>query len=100
VLSFAFLFSSGSDFAHPFSARPDPIPRRYVERREGIFERDRSRSRFEARPFDLFFGDMVGFCVMEDAHHDAVDRVSMDRAEHVARACAAHAPCPCCRVLL
>jgi hypothetical protein len=99
-LRFRLVFSSGPDFARPSPARPDPNPRWDVEHRDGVFERDRSRPRVAARFFDLFFGDMVGFCVMEDAHHDAVNRVSMDRAEHVVRACAAHAPCPRCRVLL
>jgi hypothetical protein len=85
--------------AQPSATRADPIPRRDVERRDGGFEGDRSRFRLESRLFDSFFGDMVGFCVLEDVHHDAVDRVSMDRAEHVARACVAHAPCPRCCVL-
>ena len=100
VFRFACLFSSNPDFAQPLSARPDPNPRRDVEHCDGVFERDRSRPCFEARLFDLFFGDMVGFCVMEDAHHDAVNRVSMDRAEQVVRAGAPRAPCPRCRVLL
>jgi len=56
------------------------MPRRDVERREGRFECKPPRPRFPARFFDLLFADMVGFAVMEDAHHDAIDRVPMDGA--------------------
>jgi hypothetical protein len=81
---FPLLLFSSPDFAHPCSARSDAESRRDVEPRIGDFERDRSRSRLEAGLFDLFLGDMVGFCVMENAHHDAVYRASMGGAQNVA----------------
>ena len=80
-------------------AGPDPKACRHGEPCEGGFEGDFSLTGVEARLFDLFFGDMVGFAVMEDAHHDAVNRVSMDPAEHVARACAMRAPSEGSRML-